>query len=221
MLKSSGIVKSNKSDNFVSASSKRGLKRINQDCALVWETWTMGTCCGQKGQEISAFFFVCNWQEALTSSTTSVGMDADMGLDRNVDVWRQSCLKTYASIDQELKQNTKIDSFRSGTTALTIVKQGENLIAANVGDSRAVLATLSDDGSLIPLQLTINSRPNLLGMRCDIQPRSSGGCTFNARCTIRAWKYKKRGITIAMDDISAICLFFHSTSPRGEARMLL
>ncbi|KAK0607501.1 hypothetical protein LWI29_015880 [Acer saccharum] len=122
----------------------------------------MGTCCGQKGQEISAFFFVCNWQEALTSSTTSVGMDADMGLDRNVDVWRQSCLKTYASIDQELKQNTKIDSFRSGTTALTIVKQGENLIAANVGDSRAVLATLSDDGSLVPLQLTINSRPNLL-----------------------------------------------------------
>ncbi|TXG71666.1 hypothetical protein EZV62_000245 [Acer yangbiense] len=92
---------------------------------------------------------LCNWQEALTSSTASVGMDADVGLDRNVDIWRQSCLKTYASIDQELKQNTETDSFHSGTTALTIVKQGENLVAANVGDSRAVLATLSDDGSLV------------------------------------------------------------------------
>ncbi|KAK9214885.1 hypothetical protein WN944_006885 [Citrus x changshan-huyou] len=29
-------------------------------------------------------------------------------------------------------------------------------------------------------------------------------------CAVRAWKYKKRGI--AMDDISAICLFFHSSS---------
>ncbi|KAK0606590.1 hypothetical protein LWI29_001199 [Acer saccharum] len=29
-------------------------------------------------------------------------------------------------------------------------------------------------------------------------------------CAVRAWKYKKRGI--AMDDISAIYLFFHSTS---------
>lgn len=30
-------------------------------------------------------------------------------------------------------------------------------------------------------------------------------------CAVRAWKYKKRGI--AIDDISAICLFFHSSSP--------
>ncbi|KAK9218334.1 hypothetical protein WN943_006971 [Citrus x changshan-huyou] len=29
-------------------------------------------------------------------------------------------------------------------------------------------------------------------------------------CAVREWKYKKRGI--AMDDISAICLFFHSSS---------
>ncbi|TXG54027.1 hypothetical protein EZV62_019283 [Acer yangbiense] len=57
---------------------------------------------------------LCNWQEALTS-TISVSMDVDVGVDRNVDIWRQSCLKTYAAIDHELKQHTKIDSFRSGT----------------------------------------------------------------------------------------------------------
>lgn len=49
-------------------------------------------------------------------------------------------------------------------------------------------------------------------------------CTLNrekaaktlVNCAVRAWKYKRRGI--AMDDISAICLFFHSPpSPLGEA----
>ncbi|KAK2645350.1 hypothetical protein Ddye_020545 [Dipteronia dyeriana] len=109
---------------------------------------------------------------------TSVGMDADVGLDRNIDIWRQPCLKTYASIDQELKQNTKIDSFRSGTAALTIVKQREKLIVANVGDSRAVIATLSDDGSLVPLQLTIDF---LVWEVISNQLRSSGDCIFNTR----------------------------------------
>lgn len=37
MLSSSGIVKSDKSNNFASVSSKRGEKGINQDCLVVWE----------------------------------------------------------------------------------------------------------------------------------------------------------------------------------------
>lgn len=36
-------------------------------------------------------------------------------------------------------------------------------MVANVGDSRAVLGTLSDDGSLVPFQLTVDFRPNLPG----------------------------------------------------------
>ena len=39
--------------------------------------------------------------------------------------------------------------------------QGERLVIANVGDSRAVLATTSEDGTLEALQLTIDFRPNL------------------------------------------------------------
>lgn len=39
--------------------------------------------------------------------------------------------------------------------------QGEHLVIANVGDSRAVLATTSDDGHLVPLQLSIDFKPNL------------------------------------------------------------
>lgn len=39
--------------------------------------------------------------------------------------------------------------------------QGEYLIIANVGDSRAVLATTSENGTLTPIQLTTDLKPNL------------------------------------------------------------
>lgn len=39
--------------------------------------------------------------------------------------------------------------------------QGELIMIANVGDSRAVLATTSDNGSLIAVQLTVDFKPNL------------------------------------------------------------
>lgn len=67
---------------------------------------------------------LCNWQETLAS--TSIGMDFELQFDREVhqfEVWKESYLKTYAVIDQELKQHRGIDSSSSGTTALTIIKQ--------------------------------------------------------------------------------------------------
>lgn len=39
--------------------------------------------------------------------------------------------------------------------------QGELIFVANVGDSRAVLATTSDDGELVAVPLTIDFKPNL------------------------------------------------------------
>lgn len=39
--------------------------------------------------------------------------------------------------------------------------QGEFMVVANVGDSRAVLATMSDDGILVPVQLTVDFKPNI------------------------------------------------------------
>lgn len=46
---------------------------------------------------------------------------------------------------------------------MLISLQGESLVVANVGDSRAVLATLSDDGDLVPFQLTVDFKPNIPG----------------------------------------------------------
>ncbi|RZC81631.1 hypothetical protein C5167_044195 [Papaver somniferum] len=38
---------------------------------------------------------------------------------------------------------------------------GDNIFISNVGDSRAVLATASNDGTLVPVQLTMDFKPNL------------------------------------------------------------
>ncbi|KAK9292555.1 hypothetical protein L1049_020529 [Liquidambar formosana] len=133
ILHSSGIVSVDGSNNFASVFSKRGQKGVNQDCFIVWE-------------------------EAVAQS--SLDLDSDKKL-HPFNIWKHSFLQTCASIDRELEQHRKIDSFNSGTTSLTIVRQGDIIFVANVGDSRAVLATTSDDGSVVPVQLTIDFKPNL------------------------------------------------------------
>ncbi|KMZ68626.1 hypothetical protein ZOSMA_235G00340 [Zostera marina] len=46
-----------------------------------------------------------------------------------------------------------------GTTAVTLVKQGQELVIGNVGDSRAVLGYRDKDNSLIAIQLTVDLKP--------------------------------------------------------------
>ncbi|KAG8362595.1 hypothetical protein BUALT_BualtUnG0060100 [Buddleja alternifolia] len=105
---------------------------------------------------------LCNWQETLVE--TSDDPDFDLGSDKKLhrfNIWKHSYLKTCAAVDQELEKHRRIDTFHSGTTALTIVRQGDIIFLANVGDSRAVLGTTCDDGNLVAVQLTIDFKPNL------------------------------------------------------------
>jgi hypothetical protein len=39
--------------------------------------------------------------------------------------------------------------------------QGNDLLIGNVGDSRAVLGTVGDDGSLMAIQLTVDLKPDI------------------------------------------------------------
>ncbi|CAK9187513.1 unnamed protein product [Ilex paraguariensis] len=313
ILSCPGILKG--SNNFASTYSKRGKKGINQDCFTVWEEFgcqedmifcgifdghgPWGHLVAKGVREMMPSSLLCNWQEAL--ALTSFNHEVDLKLDRSLhqfNIWKQSYLKTCSAIDQQLEQHTVIDSYHSGTTALTIVRQGDLIVVANVGDSRAVLATTSDDGSLVPVQLTVDLKPNLPQETERI--KQSGGRVFCphdepgvyrvwmpsgesvggpglalsrafgdhyikefglisepevsqrnitsrdqfvilatdgvwdvisnqeaieivsstpereesskrlVESAVSAWKCKRRGI--AMDDISAICLFFHSSS---------
>ncbi|KAL1341467.1 hypothetical protein HN51_027938 [Arachis hypogaea] len=183
LLCSSGTVSVDGSNNFASVFSKRGKKGVNQDCCIVWEEFgcqedtifcgifdghgPWGHFVAKRVRESMPPCLLCNWQETL--SQASLDLDPDSG-DADVEaekmqncfnIWKHSYLKTCAAIDRELQQNRKIDSFFSGTTALSIVRQGELIVIANVGDSRAVLATTSDHGSLVPIQLTVDFKPNL------------------------------------------------------------
>jgi serine/threonine protein phosphatase PrpC len=54
-----------------------------------------------------------------------------------------------------------VDCNFSGTTAVCAIKQGKDLIIANLGDSRAVLATMSETGYLKAVQLTTDQKPNV------------------------------------------------------------
>ncbi|XP_055830977.1 probable protein phosphatase 2C 33 [Solanum dulcamara] len=70
-------------------------------------------------------------------------------------------LKAYKVMDRELSSYTNIDCFCSGTTEVTMVKQGKNFVICNIGNSRAVLATRRGDDSLTAVQLTVDLKPNL------------------------------------------------------------
>ncbi|KAE9611646.1 hypothetical protein Lal_00011713 [Lupinus albus] len=73
---------------------------------------------------------------------------------------RKSFLRACKVMDKELKLHD-IDCYCSGTTAVTLLKKGKDLVIGNVGDSRAVLGSRDYNGSLIPIQLTIDLKPNL------------------------------------------------------------
>ncbi|KAJ0912827.1 putative protein-serine/threonine phosphatase [Helianthus annuus] len=100
---------------------------------------------------------LCNWQEMLVQC--SLDQD-DKELDR-FNLWHDSFIKTCVDIDHDLEKCHKIDSVYSGTTALTAIRQGDHLVVANIGDSRAVLATTTENGCLVPVQLTVDFKPNL------------------------------------------------------------
>ncbi|KAJ4968219.1 hypothetical protein NE237_014920 [Protea cynaroides] len=178
ILRSPGIVNVDGSNNFASVFSKGGEKGANQDCFIVWEEFGFqadmifcgvfdghgpwGHFVAKRVRESMLSSLLCNWQEII--ALTSLDPDFDMESCKKhhrFDIWKESYIKTCAAIDQELEQHRRIDSYNSGTTALTIVRQGELIVVANVGDSRAVLATTSDDGSLVPMQLTVDFKPNL------------------------------------------------------------
>ncbi|KAJ9546112.1 hypothetical protein OSB04_025819 [Centaurea solstitialis] len=93
-------------------------------------------------------------------SRTSVDVEIDKNSDK-LQALKDLFLKAFKAMDRELRMHTNIDCFCSGTTAVTLVKQGQDLIIGNVGDSRAILCTRDRKDSLIAVQLTIDLKPNL------------------------------------------------------------
>ncbi|KAI3776405.1 hypothetical protein L1987_46186 [Smallanthus sonchifolius] len=106
---------------------------------------------------------------SLKSEGTSIGSPVEASLnyeetDKNPEIFqtlKESFLKAFKVMDRELSMQANVDCFCSGTTAVTLIKQGQHLIIGNIGDSRAVLCTRDKDNSLVPIQLTVDLKPNL------------------------------------------------------------
>uniref|UniRef100_A0A7N0TGE7 protein-serine/threonine phosphatase n=1 Tax=Kalanchoe fedtschenkoi TaxID=63787 RepID=A0A7N0TGE7_KALFE len=318
LLRSSGVVNVDGSQNFASLFSRRGEKGANQDRLVAWEEFgcqedmmfcgvfdghgEWGHLVAKKARDSMPASLLCRWQDTLAH--TSIDSDFDLDSDRKLhafNVWKQSFIETCAAVDQELALQQNFDSCYSGSTALSVVRQGDMLIVANIGDSRAVLGSRSEDGSLVAVQLTVDFKPNItqeaeritrcngrvfcledepgvyrvwlpheespglamsraLGDYCvkghglisvpDVRqwpisskdqfvilatdgvwdvvsnqeaveivssaPDKAKSARRLADCAARAWKRTRRGY--AADDISAICLFFHSSPSSHEAK---
>ncbi|KAB2629994.1 protein phosphatase 2C 33 [Pyrus ussuriensis x Pyrus communis] len=113
-----------------------------------------------------------NTAGSLNSDDTAfVSVDEDLRPSVDVDeteknpeilqTLRESFLKAFKVMDRELRTTPSIDCFCSGTTAVTLIKQGRDLFIGNVGDSRAVLCTRDRDDTLSAIQLTVDLKPSL------------------------------------------------------------
>jgi serine/threonine protein phosphatase PrpC len=48
----------------------------------------------------------------------------------------------------KLRRSRRLDAVQSGCSTLSIVKQGDLMVVANVGDSRVVLGTVFDEDAI-------------------------------------------------------------------------
>lgn len=94
-------------------------------------------------------------------SRASIDLDDTEKQPEIFQTLKESFLKAFKVMDRELRVHANIDCFCSGTTAVTLIKQGHYLVVGNVGDSRAVLGTRDKDDSLLAVQLTVDLKPNL------------------------------------------------------------
>ncbi|GLJ11015.1 hypothetical protein SUGI_0140420 [Cryptomeria japonica] len=97
----------------------------------------------------------------LTESNVKDDSDLDKDKSRMYSMWKESHLRAFEVMDEALQWHPILNCSCSGTTAVTVIKQDQDLVIANVGDSRAILGTLSDDNKLMAVQLTRDLKPNV------------------------------------------------------------
>ncbi|XP_010490517.1 PREDICTED: probable protein phosphatase 2C 65 [Camelina sativa] len=167
------IIRSRGSSKHVSMAIKQGKKGINQDAMTVWEKFggeeDMIFCGvfdghGPMGHKISRQ--VCENLPSRVHSKIRSSKTGGENIENNSSQSQEELFREFEDIlvtffkqvDSELGLNSPYDSFCSGTTAVTVFKQGDCLMIANLGDSRAVLGTRSKN-SFKAVQLTVDLKP--------------------------------------------------------------
>ncbi|EXB62269.1 putative protein phosphatase 2C 52 [Morus notabilis] len=170
--------------------TQQGRKGINQDAMIVWEDFMSEDAIfcgvfdghGPHGHlvarrvkdtlpiKLMSFLHSQQSRENGSSKTCFRGnvnkLDGDSEKDGSAEdklnsSWREAFLKSYKAMDKELRSHPNLDCFCSGSTAVTIVKQGSNLFMGYIGDSRAIMGSKDSSDSMVAVQLTVDLKPDL------------------------------------------------------------
>ncbi|XP_028764464.1 probable protein phosphatase 2C 65 [Neltuma alba] len=177
------------SSKFVSMYCQQGSKGINQDALTVWEGFTgekgrifcgVFDGHGPLGHKVSQYIrdnLPAKLSESIKMTqqkkvgklcdpyprdrSSYVNLSGENGQNMSLASWERTLVKSFNEMDEDVARDINTDSFSSGTTAVTVIQQGDQLIIANLGDSRAVLCTRGDDAELHPVQLTVDLKPDI------------------------------------------------------------
>ncbi|MCL7051501.1 hypothetical protein MKW94_020880 [Papaver nudicaule] len=149
---------------LVSVFSQQGTNEVNQDSALIYKEFGKGggqffgvfDGHGENGHKVSRMVI-----DRLPKLLLEQEGYRELVSTYLPNEWRRECVSAFKVMDRELKLQKDFDCSCSGTTAVTILKQDQDLLIANLGDSRAILGTLSENGELKAVQLTVDQKPDL------------------------------------------------------------
>ncbi|CAA0835873.1 Probable protein phosphatase 2C 65 [Striga hermonthica] len=168
------------SSKYVSMFSQQGKKGLNQDAMTVWEsflgdreTFLCGVFDGHgpSGHMVAQYIrdilpkkisSLCKrWDIEERNRETEIS--PEINKNQLFQSWKSRMIKCFHEMDDELEANASIESYCSGTTSVIVLKKGEHLIIANLGDSRAILCKRDENNHLVSKQLTVDLKPNLPG----------------------------------------------------------
>ncbi|XP_045830612.1 probable protein phosphatase 2C 52 [Trifolium pratense] len=170
--------------------TQQGRKGINQDAMVVWEDFMsedmifcgvfdghgpQGHLVARKVRDtlpVKLLSFLHSYESkrngsakaCLKRNMKSDGGDTEKDIsseDKLNSTWKEAFMKAYKAMDKELSSHPKLDCFCSGSTSVTIVKQGSNLFMGYIGDSRAIMGSKDSNDSMVAIQLTVDLKPDL------------------------------------------------------------
>ncbi|KMT17976.1 hypothetical protein BVRB_2g033220 [Beta vulgaris subsp. vulgaris] len=170
-------MKSNHQIKSGSVHSQRGGKVVNQDSAVLCQGYGSqdGVLCGvfdghgKNGHFVSKAIkqrlplLIIDHKNAVSKANEHYSECQSTTFKSSLPTqelreWEEACMNAFEEMDEEIKMVKKLDYSFSGSTAVIALKQGDDLLIANLGDSRAILGTKGENG-VTAVQLTIDLKP--------------------------------------------------------------
>ncbi|KAH7523795.1 hypothetical protein FEM48_Zijuj06G0050000 [Ziziphus jujuba var. spinosa] len=166
---------SNGTQRLSSVYSKEGSKGLNQDAAILYQNGHIVSEMvrnrlpllllnqNNAGSKIHGVLEEeYEFQNPIKNIIGRESEAAGVPIPDNFRNWREEITSAFKVMDKEIKLQENLDCACSGTTAVVVIRQVEDIAIANLGDSRAVLGTSTENG-ITAIQLTTDLKPGLPG----------------------------------------------------------